>query len=456
MTQQYENYTTDDTVRALYGANWVAQTFTVGSEAHTITSVKLKIYKTGITASTTLTVGIRATDENGHPTGSDLTSGTIDANTLTSTAPGQVYEIPVTEYTLSASTKYAIVVRLPGGDASHYVRWRFHSSGAYSDGNQETSPNSGSSWTAQSSYDSYFEVWGDVPITNIAASDSGTGSDSVAMSATISATDSGIGDEKVGMGPGLLDEGVGVDAVTTSTEMTVTDAGAGVENPTVEASVPSSDSGVGTETSLNVQNQLTETDGGLGTDEITSMSASLTVAESGAGVEALGIEVSVPISDSGAGSEAVTPGPEISVADSGLGVENVTTPGTLTVTDEGKGAEFAWRVKPSSPMIDALVLPHVLSIKISDPATMSDKKVQGGSLPRRKMVGKPGRAVEIDGWSKSQTEIDALDALRDGEHHTFYPQSGDSFGVLVTGFEPSATVDEYDRRTYRLSLAEAN
>jgi hypothetical protein len=87
---------------------------------------------------------------------------------------------------------------------------------------------------------------------------------------------------------------------------------------------------------------------------------------------------------------------------------------------------------------------------------MSDKKVQGGSLPRRRMVGKPGRVVEITGWSDSQTEIDALDALRDGVRRTFYHPSGDSFGVLITGFEPSRTVNEYNRRSYRLGLVEAN
>jgi hypothetical protein len=107
-------------------------------------------------------------------------------------------------------------------------------------------------------------------------------------------------------------------------------------------------------------------------------------------------------------------------------------------------------------MVDDLALPHVLSIRISDPAAMSDKKVQGGSLPRRTMMGKPGRIVEVEGWSDSQTEIDVLDALRDGVRRIFYHPSGDSFGVLVTGFDPGRTVDQYNRRAYRLSLVEAN
>ncbi|MGB9022994.1 MAG: hypothetical protein WCC94_06105 [Candidatus Bathyarchaeia archaeon] len=83
-----------------------------------------------------------------------------------------------------------------------------------------------------------------------------------------------------------------------------------------------------------------------------------------------------------------------------------------------------------------------------------DKKLQGGLLPRRKMVGKLGRVVEIVGWSDSQSEIDALEALVDGTARTFYHPSGDSFAVLVTGFNPDQSVDEYDRRAYRLSLVE--
>lgn len=75
-------------------------------------------------------------------------------------------------------------------------------------------------------------------------------------------------------------------------------------------------------------------------------------------------------------------------------------------------------------------------------------------MPRRKLIGKPWRVVEIVGWSNSQSEIDTLEALLDGTARTFYHPSGDSFAVLVTGFNPDQSVDEYDRRAYRLSLVE--
>jgi len=435
----------------------MAQTFKVGASAHTITSVKIPLKRYDYPG--TITVSIKAVDANHYPTGGDLASGTTNGDTLP-TGSYETREITFTELSVSANTEYAIVVRAPNApvNMTKVAYWRanyYVSGGGYADGEWKESYDSGASWWHQVNEDFNFEVWGNPASTPISASDSGTGADSASIG--LSVVDSGVGAESDPViGPLGTDAGVGAEAVTTSAEMTIPDAGAGVESPVIQADIPSSDSGVGNETTLGVENQLTPTDAGVGSDS-PGISASLTVAESGAGVEAPSMEASVPITDSAVGSEAVSPTSALTVTDSGvLSNESVTTPGTLTIVDEGKGAEFAWRIKPSTTMIDALALPHVLSIRISDPATMSDKKVQGGSLPRRKMVGKSGRTVEVDGWSDSQTEIDALDALRDGLRRTFYHPSGDSFGVLVTGFAPNETVDEYDRRTYRLSLAEAN
>jgi hypothetical protein len=455
MATKYEYYTTgDNQVNQFYNQWWAAQTFTVGPSAHTITSVKVKLWRTGATPGTVY-VGIRATSGN-HPTGSDLTSGSMDGATITTSWNGAYYEIPVTELTVDPNTKYAIVLRAPNATGGAAIGWAVNNSDGYSGGNKENSTNSGASWTSFDDADQMFEVWGNTVATPISASDSGVGSDTASIG--LSVADSGVGTESdAEIGPLATDAGVGAEAVAMSAETAVlTDAGVGVDNPAIQGQISGSDSGVGVETTLTVENHLPLTDAGVGS-ETSDVSASVPVAETGADVETPGVQVTVPVSDSAVGSELVSPTSQFTVTDSGiLSNESVTTPGTLIVTDEGKGAEFAWRVKPSSTMIDALALPHVLSIKISDPATMSDKKVQGGSLPRRKMVGKSGRTVEVGGWSDSQIEIDAVDALRDGLHHTFYPPTGDSFSVLVTGFEPNASADEYNRRTYRLSLAEAN
>lgn len=86
--------------------------------------------------------------------------------------------------------------------------------------------------------------------------------------------------------------------------------------------------------------------------------------DSGAGSDFLpSLQCQFTISDSAVDSDSITPSSQVTVADSGiLANESVTTVGnlTVTVTDEGKGAEFACRIKPSSPMIDGLALPHVL------------------------------------------------------------------------------------------------
>jgi hypothetical protein len=167
MPSSYEVYNTNDDWRwVLYGSAWKAQTFTVGASGHTVTSVKLKFWRIGNPG--TVTVSIRATDVDGHPTGSDLTSGTIDGNTFTTDSNGAFYEISLAEYTLTAGTKYAIVVRATGGGISDQVWWRLDaSSPTYTGGNSEYSADSGGSWTSILTWDCMFEVWGNPPSINL-------------------------------------------------------------------------------------------------------------------------------------------------------------------------------------------------------------------------------------------------------------------------------------------------
>lgn len=160
----YEYYNTgDDNHVWLYGSYWVAQTFTP-SVTHTITSVKLKLFRNGLPG--TITVSIRATS-GGQPTGTDLCSGTTNGDTLTTSAPGVWREIALgSGYGLSAGTTYAIVIRATSGDSSNYVLWRVDgSSPTYGGGMYLLSSNSGSSWTSGASYDLMFEEWGNVNVT---------------------------------------------------------------------------------------------------------------------------------------------------------------------------------------------------------------------------------------------------------------------------------------------------
>lgn len=156
-TSQFQYYITGDDAYAMtFGANWDAQTFTVGSSGHTINLVKLKLGKIGSPG--TFTVSIRATDGSGHPTGADLTSGSINANILPAYTACEWKDIPLTDYDLSANTKYAIVMRAPSGSPGDEVARRMdETSPTYAGGCIEVSTDSGSSWASQSGYDFMFE-----------------------------------------------------------------------------------------------------------------------------------------------------------------------------------------------------------------------------------------------------------------------------------------------------------
>lgn len=162
MADRYEFHITGyDIESAAYGDLWKAQTFTP-SVAHRITSVKLLIRRVLLPG--TITVGIRETDGEGHPTGADLCSGTTDGDTLTDAWPGEWREITLgTGWNLDPDTKYAIVVRALTGNPANKVRWQGDLGGTYVGGNYESSGNAGAVWASDVEDDHLFEEWGEAP-----------------------------------------------------------------------------------------------------------------------------------------------------------------------------------------------------------------------------------------------------------------------------------------------------
>lgn len=156
----WESYSSnDDTATYIYGNEWSSQTFTIGSEAHTVTQLRLKLYKVGSPG--TLTASIQEVDVSG-PSGIDLTSGTIDGDSLTTSSSGAWYGIDMTPYSLEAGKEYAIVLRaVAGTSTSHAVRWRMDgSAGTYAGGKEWLSTNGGVTWTDDADDDYMFEVYG--------------------------------------------------------------------------------------------------------------------------------------------------------------------------------------------------------------------------------------------------------------------------------------------------------
>lgn len=290
MSTLYEYYNTgDDASSGVYGATWKAQTFTP-SIAHKITSVKLKFYRTGSPG--TLTVGIRATDGSGHPTGEDLCSGTIDGNSLTTDTAGAWYEITLgAGYNLAASTKYAIVARAPSGDINNRARWLYDStSSTYTGGNIESSTNSGSSWTSSTGYDFMFEDWGEGgAVTPKTSSDTGSGTEASAQTATLTKAETGTGVEGLlARILGLTETGAGLDVVAQAQAMLVgTESGVGVD----------------VYVSLEIVEAKSSSDIGSGVEGTPMPSASLAGSETGSSIDAI-IARLLAAFDTGYGVEA--------------------------------------------------------------------------------------------------------------------------------------------------------
>ena len=172
-----------------HAAYWEAQTFTP-SESHVNKSVRLWLQQ-DFSGPGNVTVSIRATDGSGHPTGSDLCSGTIDGNTL---PRGSWEDREITfgaGYTLNANTKYAIVVRCQGTYPG-CLHWRMYVGDSYTGGNRERSPDSGRTWHTESTHDFVFEEWGSPLIQNtppVADDQSVATDEDTAVSITLTASD---------------------------------------------------------------------------------------------------------------------------------------------------------------------------------------------------------------------------------------------------------------------------
>jgi len=137
---------------------WHGQTFTVFS-SYTVTSIQLKLYTSDADVTGPITVGIYAVDEANKPTGEALSTGNINASTVTNhSSPGAWYTFTLSSgVALTALTRYALVINTELVD--HFLYIRRSGSTNYAYGAQFVSSNSGSSWNiADSAYDIIFKI----------------------------------------------------------------------------------------------------------------------------------------------------------------------------------------------------------------------------------------------------------------------------------------------------------
>jgi len=162
----YDSYVDDiDFQKTVYWIGttyvWFTQTFTP-EEDYDITSVILKLYRTGTPG--TVTVSIRATDVNGKPTGPDLCVGTVNGNGITTDSAG--VEITFTfgsPSSLVVGNQYALILKSPTNELT-YISWKIDkASASYNGGSTFISYDAGVTWAADPAGgdgDFYFKTYG--------------------------------------------------------------------------------------------------------------------------------------------------------------------------------------------------------------------------------------------------------------------------------------------------------
>ena len=140
----------------------IGQTFTIGTtgtnENFNLSSIKLRLFRLGSPG--TLTFAIRAVDGSGLPTGSDLSTGTTNGNTLSDNIEtADLREITMSSYTLQASTKYAIIAKAQtlNFDVDMGFWLALTTSPSYTGGAYVFYE---SNWDQDTEIDFEFEVWG--------------------------------------------------------------------------------------------------------------------------------------------------------------------------------------------------------------------------------------------------------------------------------------------------------
>jgi len=135
-----------------------AQTFTPQIR-HKLSKVVLCVYRSGNPAGDFI-VSIRNTDVEGKPTGGDLVSKSVLANSINIDGWEIIEMVFDTQITLEADTKYAIILSCPDGDGENYIVT------ATSEGYGDIYPRgvvaywNGETWVLIEDYDFWFEEWG--------------------------------------------------------------------------------------------------------------------------------------------------------------------------------------------------------------------------------------------------------------------------------------------------------
>jgi hypothetical protein len=168
------------------------------------------------------------------------------------------------------------------------------------------------------------------------------------------------------------------------TLLTDTDTGTGSETSDVQATVPGSDTSTGTDTGT-VSATVPSSDSATGTDTQTTLSATVPGSDTATGTETSTGSITAPGSDSGTGTEAATTAVTLSDSDSGTGTDaQVSIVSPVAGSDTASGTE-AGTVSAAVPGSESSTGTESSSASVTaagtDSATGSDAGSAAASVP---------------------------------------------------------------------------
>lgn len=172
MPNLYDNYsgTAEPYISLTLNAanDWGGQSFTT-TAGYTLSRIDIWCAKGVGDNVGTITVALYAVDDDGHPTGSALASGSIDDANIPTTGEGYDWVACTlsSSYAVSAATKYCVVVHGTSLSASNILIWSYDDdagSSAFSGGDQEWSTDGGSSWSTDTTQDQLFRCYGSAAV----------------------------------------------------------------------------------------------------------------------------------------------------------------------------------------------------------------------------------------------------------------------------------------------------
>jgi carboxypeptidase family protein len=136
--------------------SWTGQTF-IPAVTGTLVKVEVQLFCSGCTGTTpNLTLSVRATS-GGLPTGADLASATI---TGFNSGAGVYYTATFgSPATLTSGTQYALILRPNTAPSAGGYFWIRSSPSTYANGQRVLSPDSGTTWSADSTRDFNFKAY---------------------------------------------------------------------------------------------------------------------------------------------------------------------------------------------------------------------------------------------------------------------------------------------------------